>query len=112
MVIRFLDLGFKFCLFGSFLSIAGSSEGYREERSWPFLHRFQVLVPMYAFSENTENLGKFTRFSLTNIDKEKLPWKFHVVVVCAYLLNVRLSETLKASDSIRFHQIPSNSLLF
>mmetsp|Transcript_45478 Transcript_45478/g.99018 ORF Transcript_45478/g.99018 Transcript_45478/m.99018 type:complete len:767 (-) Transcript_45478:75-2375(-) len=64
VVIRYLDVGFKFCLVGSLLSI--------------------VLVPMYASADNNENLGKFTRFSLSNIDKEK---GFGIVVACSYLLN-------------------------
>ena len=28
-------------------------------------------MPMYACADNNENIGKFTRFSLSNIDKEK-----------------------------------------
>jgi len=67
VVIRYLDVGFKFCLVGSLLSI--------------------VLVPMYASADNNENLGKFTRFSLSNIDKEKGHWRFGIVVACSYLLN-------------------------
>ncbi|CAK8997691.1 unnamed protein product [Durusdinium trenchii] len=68
VTIRFLDLGLKFCLVGSLLSI--------------------VLVPMYAFSEHTDHHGNFARFSLSNIDSEKGPLKFHIVVTCAYLLNI------------------------
>lgn len=30
----------------------------------------QVLVPMYACADNDEYIGKFTRFSLSNIDRE------------------------------------------
>ena len=45
-------------------------------RSWRksdlLLHEktVEVLVPLYALADNTENLGKFTQFSLSNIDKE------------------------------------------
>ena len=71
VVIRYLELGFKFCLVGTLLSV--------------------VLVPMYACADNDEYIGKFTRFSLSNIDREmgrqKTSPKFWVVVVCSYLLN-------------------------
>ncbi|CAJ1455485.1 unnamed protein product [Effrenium voratum] len=69
VVVRFLDLGFKFSLFGSLLCI--------------------VLLPMYSWTQREETLNKFTRFSLSNIDGHH-PGdhiKFQIVVVCAYFLN-------------------------
>ena len=80
VVIRYLDVGFKFCLVGTLLSIVPRERIHKGWGEQTFIQcrltqdiprHPKVLVPMYASADNDENLGKFTRFSLSNIDKEK-----------------------------------------
>eukprot|EP00439_Symbiodinium_sp_Y106_P049204 s872_g6.t1 len=68
VVVRFLDLGFKFCVLGCLLCA--------------------VLVPMYSTSQCKEQ--GFKHWTLSNItcpDESKSSMKFGVVVAAAYVLN-------------------------
>ena len=101
VVIRFLDLGFKFCLFGSLLSLAGSLKGSEEllfGGAGADVRQFGELGEhgeVHALQPYEHRQGEEAGACLMGARIHQLwrPWKFHIVVVCAYLLNVGLSET-------------------